>query len=621
MLTHNNCAILTAQLLGNPGIVILAAGHQHQTHCAFMPPFQPQLQATAPPGSANIDEQATLPALKIQSQHQQDTDVVEGGCATGAESPGPRQSKDAPVVKDTFQARELLRLFQCSICSKPLTEPVTLPCGSTICKACIPRPHVRRSISYPAREDRLEGFQCPLPTCTKEHTLGDCGTDVVLNKLTDHVRSEMRRRRLTPPVLPGSLTASTTTESYSSTPQPREQKPADTIKAYASDALAHIWELAEKGSLTEGTSESDISELDSVVEEDSMTELQKVTRPEVDCQVCYSLFYDPLTTGCGHTFCRTCLHRILDHSRCCPICRRQLAISPLLSRFACPSNRGLAKIIETLWKDELTVRRDTITADEAAQENDLNTPLFVCTLAFPRMPTFLHVFEPQYRLMIRRVMEGNKTFGMVLPRRQRAPGDTEFCKFGTLLRIENAHFYPDGRCLIESVGLSRFRVLRHAHSDGYVVSKVERVDDIGLQEEEATEAAEVANTTQPYTDDNTNNTTRDQDQSSITSRQSTGHPFYTTVASLDMMATRDLMAYATTFVARMQSQSVPWMAAQVLAIYGECPYEDPAVFPWWLASVLPIKDSEKYKLLESSSVRQRLKICCKWIVEWESRSW
>ena len=586
-----------------------------------MTPQEPQLQATAPLGPANLDdEQPTLSALTIQSQPPQDKDATGRDCTPEAHSLGPSQAKDASLEKDTFQARELLRLFQCSICSKPLTEPVTLPCGSTICKACIPRPHVRRSISYPAREDRLQGFQCPFPTCTKEHTLGDCGIDVVLNKLADHVRNEMRRRRSSPAVLPGSFTGSSTTESNSSTSQQREQKPTETIKAYASDALAHLWELAEQGSLTEGDSESDISELDSVVEEDSITELQKVTRPEVDCQVCYSLFYDPLTTGCGHTFCRTCLHRILDHSRCCPICRRQLAISPLLSRFACPSNRGLSKIIETLWNDELTVRRDTITADEAAQEKDLNMPLFLCTLAFPQMPTFLHVFEPQYRLMIRRVMEGNKTFGMVLPQRQRTTGDTGFCKLGTLLRIENAHFYPDGRCLIETVGLSRFRVVHHGHLDGYVVSKVERVDDISLEEEEATEAAEVANTTQPNSDDSTNNTSLNQDQSS-TSRQPTDHPFYTTVASLESMTTRDLMSFATTFVARMQSQSVPWMTAQVLAIYGECPYEDPAVFPWWLASVLPIKDSEKYKLLESSSVRQRLKMCCKWIVEWESRSW
>ena len=40
-------------------------------------------------------------------------------------------------------------------------------------------------------------------------------------------------------------------------------------------------------------------------------------------------------------------------------------------------------------------------------------PVFVCTMAFPYLPSPLHVFEPQYRLMIRRCTEsGSRRFGM-----------------------------------------------------------------------------------------------------------------------------------------------------------------------------------------------------------------
>lgn len=40
-------------------------------------------------------------------------------------------------------------------------------------------------------------------------------------------------------------------------------------------------------------------------------------------------------------------------------------------------------------------------------------PVFVCTLALPSIPCPLHVFEPRYRLMIRRCMEtGTREFGM-----------------------------------------------------------------------------------------------------------------------------------------------------------------------------------------------------------------
>ena len=47
---------------------------------------------------------------------------------------------------------------------------------------------------------------------------------------------------------------------------------------------------------------------------------------------------------------------------------------------------------------------------------DSNTaaiPVFVCTIAASNIPCPLHIFEPKYRLMIRRAMEsGTRAFGM-----------------------------------------------------------------------------------------------------------------------------------------------------------------------------------------------------------------
>ena len=43
-------------------------------------------------------------------------------------------------------------------------------------------------------------------------------------------------------------------------------------------------------------------------------------------------------------------------------------------------------------------------------------PVFVCTMAFPHLPCPLHVFEPRYRLLIRRCVEsGGRRFGMCHP--------------------------------------------------------------------------------------------------------------------------------------------------------------------------------------------------------------
>jgi len=42
---------------------------------------------------------------------------------------------------------------------------------------------------------------------------------------------------------------------------------------------------------------------------------------EFECILCLKLLYQPVTTPCGHTFCRDCFLRAGDHSNKCPMCR------------------------------------------------------------------------------------------------------------------------------------------------------------------------------------------------------------------------------------------------------------------------------------------------------------
>ncbi|KAK6064312.1 ATP-dependent protease la domain-containing protein [Seiridium cupressi] len=348
--------------------------------------------------------------------------------------------------------------------------------------------------------------------------------------------------------------------------------------------------------------------------------LKESVRTEMDCQICYALFLDPLTTACGHTFCRNCLHRTLGNSEHCPICRRVLCIQPQVHAGSAPSNERLTKMINGFWADTIAVRAQNVRVElQAELAGDFDIPIFVCTLSFPAMPTFLHVFEPRYRRMIRRAMEGDRTFGMVLGTTATNANSRNFHEVGTLLRIINIEFFPDGRSLLESVGVSRFKVIRHGNLDGYIVGKVEKIDDVSLADEEAMEISEtmsgqgVQEFIQP---------TRGETPAALdpASPQQLEEASTLTVEDLETKSTRELLDIGVGFVNKMRARSVSWLAARVLAVFGECP-NDPVVFPWWFASVLPVSDEEKYRLLGTSSVRQRMKICCRWIVEWESSRW
>jgi hypothetical protein len=452
--------------------------------------------------------------------------------------------------------------------------------------------------------------------------VGDCSVDVALNKILDVVKREVDSYRKTPAASQIVLQVEEQDKwAIAGISSMRDEEPV--VRVFPGGLLVATYTMAEEGLLPYGseityTASTPNSDSLEVVDIAVLENVKEATRSELDCLVCYALFLDPLTTPCGHTFCRKCLHRVLDHSNLCPVCRRVIAIAPGVSAKLAPSNILLTKLSAGLCPDALAARVEAARIEDSTGIGELDTPLFICTLSFPHTPTFLHIFEPRYRLMIRRAIEsGDRKFGMILHNPSREPqgalGPIHFYQYGTMLHIVNIHLMPDGRSLIETVGVSRFRVLRYGTLDGYIVGKVERVDDISIAEEEALEAAETSATS----------TSRDfsaQDRSGASAQQLPNPRQPPPTPDFDTMSTQDLMIIGTSFVKKMREQSAPWLHRRVFHAYGEPP-EDPALFPWWFASVLPTADSEKYKLLATSSVRERLKMCASWIAELERQRW
>jgi Lon protease-like protein len=316
--------------------------------------------------------------------------------------------------------------------------------------------------------------------------------------------------------------------------------------------------------------------------------LREAVRNESECQVCYQTMLDPLTTACGHTFCRRCLARAMDHSNACPLCRRRLPMLP--SSTSKVRNQRIALLIQRLLPDLLAARMTLADQEEAINE-ETQLPLFPCTLAYPHMPTFLHIFEPRYRLMIRRAVEsGSRTFGMLMYRPySHPPTEPHYMPYGTALFIDRIEMLPDGRSLIETRGLYKFRTVETSLLDGYMVGRVERVDDIPIHEEEMVESQETSLGVPEDADE---------------------------LAAIQHMSTQSLLEHGLEFVEQARSQSARWLHQRVLAAYGQPP-TDPAVFPYWFASVLPIAEAEKYLLLPAASVRARLKITAEWILRLE----
>jgi Lon protease-like protein/tetratricopeptide (TPR) repeat protein len=279
-------------------------------------------------------------------------------------------------------------------------------------------------------------------------------------------------------------------------------------------------------------------------------ELENI-KEDLECPLCMQMFYKPTTLPCGHVLCHPCLARTLDHAFQkpvnCPLCRSSLneylrclnelaknvaahptalstndnckkllihgsAMIPidktlhllLLKNFpeeyksrellamkeeapSSPILRGatLSEIDET----KISAEGDTGDANNNSKNLD-EIPIFICGLAYPGISFPLHVFEPRYRLMMRRCIEdGSRVFGMVMH-----VGDGSGSEFGTLVQIEDFKQLSDGRSRVDTVGTRRFKVLQYGEKDGYATGKVEYIEDsVDLSAAEIAEVSSLAN--------------------------------------------------------------------------------------------------------------------------------
>jgi Lon protease-like protein len=120
-------------------------------------------------------------------------------------------------------------------------------------------------------------------------------------------------------------------------------------------------------------------------------------------------------------------------------------------------------------------------------------PLFpLGTVLFPGALLPLHIFEPRYRLLIRRCVERQLPFGVVLIRRGPEVGaGAEPYDVGTEAKIVAESALPNGRSYIVTRGERRFAVESLiADAEPYLVGRVRYLDE--PEGDDATDHANVA---------------------------------------------------------------------------------------------------------------------------------
>jgi hypothetical protein len=101
-----------------------------------------------------------------------------------------------------------------------------------------------------------------------------------------------------------------------------------------------------------------------------------------ECSICSDLFLEPVTAPCGHSFCRRCLARCLDHKSECPLCRNIMLGVPVGVTVALTSLMAIHVPTELLAARAARAE----TAGAASHPGDGNTtpmPMFVMQAVLP----------------------------------------------------------------------------------------------------------------------------------------------------------------------------------------------------------------------------------------------
>jgi ATP-dependent Lon protease len=101
-------------------------------------------------------------------------------------------------------------------------------------------------------------------------------------------------------------------------------------------------------------------------------------------------------------------------------------------------------------------------------------PLFPLPLVlFPGTAVPLHIFEERYKIMIRDVMDGDETFGIV--RVEDSSG--RLAKIGCLAKLTSIERLADGRMNIFTEGMQKFSIIELVHERAYAQARVQMIDE------------------------------------------------------------------------------------------------------------------------------------------------
>ncbi|KAJ8919896.1 hypothetical protein NQ315_006425 [Exocentrus adspersus] len=370
-------------------------------------------------------------------------------------------------------------LFSCPVCRNVLQGPVTVECGHTYCGGCL----VSCSRCVVCAMDLTDQNRCvnvlvqDLLEKWRERNRCNSQKDCVVPEAGDilgvepryHLRSGYAGLQLNDNI----DQIFDFLDHTNQIPRHRNQKRVlRNSNCFNSDR--------DSGDYFQETLDSVFKEVEDIKEDALKTSWNCITVTDLECILCSRCLLDPVTTDCGHTFCRGCLTRVLDHRLSCPLCMAALNVAD----YSRGSTAVLQQAIQFLVPKDFKERVSINLKESTILDRSSDIPVFVCTNAFPGVACPLYVYEPRYRLLARRCLQSpTKRFAMA----SKDSNGNKFVQYGTILEVKDAVNLEDGRFILTTVGVKRFKVISRNEQDGYDTAKIQYIKDSAVPAEKLQE--------------------------------------------------------------------------------------------------------------------------------------
>jgi len=513
--------------------------------------------------------------------------------------------------------RQFIRLLQCPVCSNLIQDARALPCGWAVCDACVPPSYMRQDASWP--RNRLLSFRCPILACRQTHATADSSTDFVLRAVVDAAKNILDTAHdsvkgtretyyqlylLSVAVVKPNVHIDSSLKALGH-PQPvKVPGPAGKLVELHSlvkqRRLPYGTEVEIQGTPQE-TPNAQASEDRCVqkLDDELLEAIKKAVRDHLECRICLLTFFDPITTSCGHTFCRPCLEYLSDAELqgtllMCALCRSKLSMRPQILA----ANLALTRFVNFFWPGSVPERLENAEASRNSwREKHQNIPFIVSPVVFPRSTARIIVSDPKFIPVVRRVCQGDRFLGLVFSIRD------ALAPYGTLVKAVS-HTEPSSDLLIvDVIGIMRMFILEchKIEEHGCYGGRWLPLFDANIPCQQALEVGE------------------------LTAAGSLSYVSWSphvpriprSMRQINATPTASLIKLCYDFVNRESKKMTDYERQRITMVAGPVP-EDEALFPFWFARVLPLKEDARLYMLSKQTVRERYKLCWQWIILWES---